>query len=96
MYDALVSRKPHTPTSGKCGTLAGDFSGFRLLLLTQHARISTVIDASISEQQPSVRNKSDVLKCKIALHNREFASFRGQHRSNTPQFSGLMECGFFH
>ena len=78
------------PTPAKCGALARDFSIFRLLLLTQYARILTVTDASISEQGPSARNKSDILICKIALHNGEFGSFRRQHRSNAPQFSGLM------
>jgi len=39
MYNTLVSGKPRTPTPRKCGALAGDFSVFILLLLTQYARI---------------------------------------------------------
>ena len=48
----LVSGKPRTPIPGECGSLAGDFSGFKWSSLPQCAGCSTTLDTNNSDRGP--------------------------------------------
>ena len=50
--NALVSGKPRTPIPGECGSLAGDFSGFKWSSLPQCAGCSTTLDTNNSDRGP--------------------------------------------